>query len=188
MLLGCGQASTGSSVANHTVRVEIHLPIVCIAAVRAHREHRTGEREGQDFDVGGGVCEYVGDSRQIGFQCGNRRMDINGVVELRLQIDTAVRVMAEILDDISEDFAVTNDVADVIESIDRGDEKADFLDRARHASGDDEVADFKGLKDNEEDAGGEISEQSAPGNADSHAGGGTTRREAGGLHTEEAKN
>src|SRR3974377_2196866 len=187
VLLGSGQSGVRSGVANDAVGVKLPLPVVRVVAVRTNREHGTGEGEGKDLDVRRGVGEDIGDLCQIRLEQRDDLVHVGSVVELRLQINTAERVVAEVLDDLSENLAVADDIADVVKGIDGGNEQSDFFDRAHDASGDDEVARFEGLQDDEEDASSEVGKQAAPGNADGHAGGGDEGCKAGGLHAKEAE-
>src|SRR5271165_1379710 len=187
VLFGCGQSGIGSGVTNDAVGVEVHLPVMRVTAVRTNREHGAGEGEGQDLDVGSGVGQYVGNLRQVRLQECDYLMHVGGVVQLGLQVNTAIRIGGEVLDNLGEDFAIADDVADVVECVDGGDEEADLFDGPHHAACDNEVTHLERLQDDEEDPGSEVGQQSAPGQADGHAGGGNQGREAGGLDAEETQ-
>ena len=51
-------------LADHPVGVEIHLPVVVVAAIRPHAQDRAGGRELQDVHVRRGRGQHVGDRRQ----------------------------------------------------------------------------------------------------------------------------
>ena len=48
---GTRVARLAEGLANEPVRVEVHLPVVLVAAVRTHAQQRTGRRELQHVDV-----------------------------------------------------------------------------------------------------------------------------------------
>ncbi len=188
VLFGSGQTGIRSGVANDAVGIEVHLPVVGVAAVRANRKNWAGQSEGQDLHVGRRRGQHIGDLSQVRPQQRDDLVYVGGMVELRLQVDTAIRIGAEVLDDLGKDLAVTDDVAYVVEGVDRSDKQSDLFDRTHYAAGNDKVAHFKRLEDNEEDAGGKIGQQSAPSEADGDASGGDQGCKTGGLDSEETQN
>src|SRR5271169_2852414 len=172
VLFGSRQSSAGASVANDSVGVEVHLPVVRVVAVGTYRKHRPGQREGQNLDVRRRIGEDVGNLRQIGLQQGDGPLCIHRVIELRLQVDPSVRIGREVLDDVAENLPVPDDVPYVVEGVDRGDEQADFFDRTHGATRYHKVSDFEGLQDDHENAGCKVRQQAAPSQADGDAAGG----------------
>src|SRR5581483_3721526 len=110
-----------------------------------------------------------------------------GVSQLCFQVDAAEGVMREILDGVAEDFVVADQIQNVVQGVDRGDEQADFFDRAGDAAGSDKVADLERSQDHDKRAGGEIGQQAAPRHADGHPRGGDDGGEARGLDAEVAE-
>ena len=61
---GRREARVAERLADHPVRVEVHLPVVLVAAVRPDAEHRPGRRELQDVHVRRRRRQHVGDRGQ----------------------------------------------------------------------------------------------------------------------------
>jgi hypothetical protein len=83
------------------------------------------------------------------------------VIELRLEVNAPVRVCEIILDNIGEYFSVANDCQNLVQRIDGGNEKADFLDGARVPSGRDEITRFNRPQNYHECSGSEVGKQFA---------------------------
>src|SRR4030095_1994456 len=107
------------------------------------------------------------------------------VSELRREIDAAVGVGREILDRLAHDLVVADEGPHVVRGVDRGGEHPDLLHGADDSAGANEITRPERTEDDQEDAGGEVAEQAAPGDADRHAGGGNERREGRRLDAEQ---
>src|SRR5664279_1201787 len=118
MLFGRRQTSGGESVANRAVGVEIYLPVVLVVAVGTNGKHWAGKREGQNLHVGSRVGEHVRNLRQVRLQQRDGLVDVNRVIELCFPVNSSERIGAEVLDDLGEDFPVSDNVADVVERVD----------------------------------------------------------------------
>jgi hypothetical protein len=123
------QTSAGTGVANGAVSVEVHLPVVLVIAVRTNGKYRTRERERQNLDVRRRSGQHVGNLGQVGLEQRDDLVHVGRVIKLGLQINPSVRIVGEVLDDVAEDLAVSDDVANVVERVDRGHEQSDFFRR-----------------------------------------------------------
>ena len=61
-------------------------------------------------------------------------MYVNRVVKLSFPINPSVWIVGEVLDDVAEDLAITDDIADVVERVDGGHEESDFFNRTHDAA------------------------------------------------------
>ena len=143
--------------------------------------------EVEDFDVGRGIGDDVGNGQELLLELGDGGVDVSCPVELGGAIDAAEGVGGVVLDGVAEDLVVADEGGDVIGADDGGGEEADLVDGAGDTAGGDEVADLERAEDDEEDAGGEVGEQAGPGGADGDAGGGDEGGEGGGFDTEVAE-
>ena len=156
-------------------------------AERPHREHRADEIEVEDLDFRRGLGHHVRNPRHLPAQQFHCRHVIGAAGQLALQLHAAIRVGAEILDGVAEDFAVADDRHHIVRGVDRGREQADLRHRAGDAADGHEVADLEGFEHDQESARREIRQQAAPGGADCDAHPGDQRGEAGGLDAKVAQ-
>src|ERR1044071_2962584 len=181
-------AGGAESFANNPIGVEVNLPVVIRVTIGTHGEHRAVQVEFEDLHIRRRIGDHVGNFGEPLFEQLDRFVVVHGVGQLGLQVDAPERVMREILNGVAENFAVADEIHNIVQRIDRGDEKADFLDGAGDAAGGDEVADLERSQDHDKCAGGEVRQQAAPRHADRHAGGSDDGGEAGGLDAEVAEN
>jgi hypothetical protein len=156
-------------------------------AVRPDRENRPALVEGDDFDVGPGLGDDVGDLRQHVLQAPDRVVGVDGVVDLRQQVDAAEGVAAEVLDRPVHDLGVAHHRLDVVGRVDRGVEEPDHAHRAFDIAGNHVVADLERPQHEDERPGGEVGQQAAPRRADCNAEAGHERGERRRLDAEVAE-
>lgn len=184
MLFRDGEAGFSELIADEQIGVEIDLPVVILVAEGADGEDGTERVKGEDFDFGGGVLFDIRDIGEGGFEHADGFFGFGGVGELGGKVDAAEGIFREVFNVGSEDDVVADISPDVVGCVDGGDKEADFLDGSGDAAGRDEVANLEGAEDDEEDAGGEVGEESAPGGADGESGGGDEGGDGGGVDAE----
>ena len=104
-------------LANEPVRVEGHLPVVLVPAVRPHAEQRSRRRELQHVYVGGRRRQHVRNLRQPLLQQSDRGVMVDRGVDGGGQVDATVGVRGEILDRVGEDLVVADNRADVVRGV-----------------------------------------------------------------------
>jgi len=88
------------------------------------------------------------------------------MIELGGQFDAAVRIVGKILDRAAHDLGVADHRQHVVRRVDRRREQPDRPHRAFDVAGDEVVAHFERSQHQDESAGGEVRQQSAPRSAD----------------------
>lgn len=124
MLFRSGVAGGSEGFAKELVGVEIDLPVVVGVGVRTDGENGPEEVEVEDFDVGSGIGNNVGDGEQFLFQESDSGVGIDGAVELGGAINATERVRRVVLNGIAEYLVVTDESGDIVRRDDRGSEEA----------------------------------------------------------------
>jgi hypothetical protein len=62
-------------------------------------------------------------------------VNVDDVVELRSQVNMAMGVRSEVLDDVAEDLSQAHEVANVVEGVDRSNEESNLFDGTHHFTG-----------------------------------------------------
>src|SRR5208337_1801512 len=109
VLLGYFEAGSGEGLFNQPVCVEIYLPVVLVVAVRTHGQYRSRKIEGKDLYVGRRIGHNVWNARQGLLERRHRYVHIHAMRQLGGQVHSSVSIGGVILDDVAEDFAVTDD-------------------------------------------------------------------------------
>jgi len=91
LLFRSGVAGGSEGFAKELVGVEIDLPVVVGVGVRTDGENGPEEVEVEDFDVGSGIGNNVGDGEQFLFQESDSGVGIDGAVELGGAINATER-------------------------------------------------------------------------------------------------
>jgi hypothetical protein len=108
---------------------------------------RDRQEETEDLHVGRWISQQIRELGQVGFESGDGSVNIDGMVQLRLRIDTPIRIGLKFWVMSPKIFPLPTMLRMLSRVLIEVTKQAELLDRARHAAGNDEVTDLERLHD-----------------------------------------